>query len=521
VKPSVLGGWATLAVDYRGYQREGNKFAPFLLPGLGDREANADRWRGINLNVDENMNRIGLTLTASTQKMFELAYEVAYEKFDNNAPELQIQRDITDPAGLVTPDEASPIASLFYVADTSMVTHGIRASKNFNNRVLVTAGYGVSWLEQDSFSQLEIERGRTQGKISTDNAFLTANGYVSPAVSIEGHIKYYAHDNDSTFPDGLINTSTLVSPRIDHIDSMDYGLAANWRPDFLRSNLTAGWRRLDRERDLSYGSGVESIAPPQSLYREDTVADEVYLRWTARPAQGWTTRVIPSYLWSDKTGMVTEPEQAFTLKATASYASPDGWVASGFYDYRKRENDNNTFTDGDGVLSYNQDLDGTLNSAGLSLNLMPRDNINVYGNLYWMQDDVSSYLFTTSSRRWDPTVVFTLIDQPNYQVDSYVFNLGGDWQASDKLNLSSSYTYTRSKGDVASGVVYTQLVAATGTVDAVIDNDLHSFAVGGDYLLSDKAAVKLNYIYDYYNDNAYDLLSGGVHTLAVGLAFTL
>jgi len=302
---------------------------------------------------------------------------------------------------------------------------------------------------------------------------------------------------------------------------MDYGLSANWRPDFLRSNLTAGWRHLDRERDLTYGSGVESIAPPQTLYREDTVSDEIYLTWTARPAQGWTTRVAPSYLWSDKTGLVTEPEQAFTLKATASYASTDGWVASGFYDYRKRENGNNTFTDGDGVLSYSQELDGTLHSAGLSLNLMPHDSVNVYGNLYWMQDDVSSYLFTTSARRWAPAVAFTLIDQPNYQVDSYVFNLGGDWQASDKLNLSASYTYTHSKGDVASGVVYTQLVAATGTVDAVIDNDLHSFAVGGDYLLSDKAAVRLNYIYDYYDDNAYDLLSGGVHTLAVGLAFTL
>lgn len=152
---------------------------------------------------------------------------------------------------------------------------------------------------------------------------------------------------------------------------------------------------------------------------------------------------------------------------------------------------------------------------------MPHDSVSVYGNLYWMRDDVSSYLFTTSARRWVPTVAFTLVDESDYKVDSYVFNLGGDWDATEKLNLSASYTYTRAKGDSASNTVYNQLVAATGTVDAVIDNTLHSFAVGGDYLLGDRSTVKLNYIYDRYKDDAYDLLSGGVHTLAVGLAYTL
>jgi predicted porin len=138
-----------------------------------------------------------------------------------------------------------------------------------------------------------------------------------------------------------------------------------------------------------------------------------------------------------------------------------------------------------------------------------------------MQDDVSSYLFSSSVQRWNPAVAFTRLDEPNYKIDSYVFNIGSDWDASEKLNLSASYTYTRSKGDVASGTVYAQLVTATGTVDSVIDNTLHSFAVGGDYILGERSTIKLNYIYDRYEDDAYDLLSGGVHTLALGLAYTL
>jgi hypothetical protein len=519
LKPNVLGGWATAAVDYSGYQREGNKFAPFLLDRIGNMGdgTGQQRWRGINLAVDERMNRIGLTLTASPQKLFEIAYEVSYEEFKNNAPELQMQRDITDPNDLAVPNNTDPLASLFYVADTSLVTHGIRISKNFDNRVLVNAGYGISWLDQDSFSAYETASGHNKGKISTDNAYITVNGRVSPDLSLEGYVKYYNHDNDSSFGDALINTTTLVAPRIDRIDSMDYGVSANWGADFLKSGFIAGWRHLDRERDLTWGS----IDPLQSLYREDTVSDEIFLRWTARPGQGWTTTVTPAYLWSDKTGLVVEPEEAFTLKTKASYASAQGWVASGFYDYKNRKNDNNTFTDGDGSISQIQSLDGTLHSAGLSLNHMPRDYLNLYGNLYWMQDDVSSYLFSSSTQRWNPAVSFTLVDEPNYKIDSYVFNLGGDWDINEKLNLSASYTYTRSKGDVASGTVYDRLVTATGTVDSVIDNTLHSFAVGSDYILGEKSTVRLNYIYDRYNDDAYDLLSGGVHTLALGLAYAL
>ena len=54
----------------------------------------------------------------------------------------------------------------------------------------------------------------------------------------------------------------MAGPRIDSIDSNDYGLSANWRPDFIGSNLTLGWRRLDLQRDLTWGtSGQNNSAP--------------------------------------------------------------------------------------------------------------------------------------------------------------------------------------------------------------------------------------------------------------------
>ncbi len=524
VKPTALRDQATVSVDYAGYRRDGNKFAPFFLGESGNVQGGGwgqERWRGASLEVDERMNRVGLTVSASPQKRFNVAYEVSFEEFTNRAPELQVESHLADvgvalPAGAV---QADRIASLLYVPDTQLVSHGIRASKTFNERVVVAAGYGMSWLKQDSFSELELVSGHTKGEIANDNAYLTANMLVSPGVSVEGHIKYANRDNDSTYPDALISTTT--APRIDRINSMDYGVSASWRPGYLGSNLTLGWRRLDRERDLTFGTGGQAIAPAQTLYREDTLSDEVYLKWTARPATGWNLRVTPSFTWADETGLVTEPEEMFRLKTMLSYAAPEGWVVSGFYDYTDKQNGNNSFSDGTGALSYNQEIDSTLHSAGVSANAMLRENVNAYASLYWMQDDFSSYLFRTDVQRWNPGVVFTLVDEPNYQVDSWVMSLGGDWQYSDKLRLDGSYTLSKSSGDVASGTVLDSIVAATGTTDAVIDNTLHSFALGANYLVNDRATLRVNYVYDRYSDDAYDLLSGGVHLLAVGVSYAM
>lgn len=527
VKPAVLGDSASIALDFEGYKRDGNKFAPFILDGYGDVGFSQERWRGISLNVDERMNRTGLTLTASPKRLFEVAYEVSYEQFLSDAPELQVQRDITDPAGVTLPVGATAndrIASLFYVPDTNLINQGLRLSRNFDDRVMLAAGFGTALLKQESFSQLELAAGHTQGEIRTDNAYLAANARVTPDVSVEGHIKHYSRDNDSTFPDGLINPAipgTVVAPRINSIDSLDYGLSASWRPDFIGSNLALGWRRLDKTRDLLFGATALSIQPAQSLYREDTLSDEVYLKWSARPAKGWTTRLTPSFIWADQTGLVTEPEEAFMLKAMVSYAAPAGWAVSGFYDYKNKLNSNNTFTDAIGAQTYTQNMDSTLNSAGLSLNIRPRDNANLNANLYWTQDDFSSYLFTTNVQRWNPGAAFTLVDEPNYRIDSFVFNLGGDWQASDKLKLNGSYTFAKSTGDVASGTVLTELQSATDTVDSIIDNTLHSLTLGADYLLNDKTTLRAMYTYDFYDDNAYSLLTGGVNTLAIGISFKM
>jgi hypothetical protein len=251
------------------------------------------------------------------------------------------------------------------------------------------------------------------------------------------------------------------------------------------------------------------------------LSDEVSLKWIARPAKGWTTRLTSSSIQADKTGLVSEPEQADVLKAMLSYAAPAGWMVSGFYDYKNSRNGNHVFADAAGTPVWTQNTDSTLHSAGLSLSAMPRDNVNVQMNLYRVQSDFSSYLFTTNVQRWNPAVAFALADNPEYRVDTRVFSLGGDWRVSDKIGLSGSYTLSESKGDVASGLVLTQLQTATGTIDSLIDNTLHSFSLGLEYRPSDKTTLRLRYTYDDYEDSAYELLSGGVNTVVIGVCFAM
>ena len=78
IKPEVLRNIATLSLDYEGYRREGDKFAPVLLDGFNAVRGSGwgpQRWRGIGLDVDEQMDRITLELAATPDPSLNMAYE--------------------------------------------------------------------------------------------------------------------------------------------------------------------------------------------------------------------------------------------------------------------------------------------------------------------------------------------------------------------------------------------------------------------------------------------------------------
>lgn len=519
LKPGLLGGWSSIAINFDGYRRDGNEFATWVAGGSDLTGAPLSRWRGYDKPVDEKMGRVSFNLTASPKGLFTFAYDGSLEKFDNQAGHFTM--DTLLPA-LVN---AGTGKSLHFVPDSTLASHAVRLTKTFDSTV-VAAGYGMSRLEQDSFTAWQTARSFTTGKIGTENAYLNINHRVSPGVDVEGHIKYYNRDNDSTYPAvGLIDAAggtEALGVRIDNIESLTYGLSATFRGLPVKSTLSAGWKREDSDRDLTFNN--TGIIPTVSLYRDKTDLDEVYLKWVARPMKGMTLRLTPSYVWADKTALVTVPEDAFNLKAQLGYAMADGKHVNAYYNYKRKENGNNGFTDKTVTLAavtQNQNVDSTFHSAGVSLNLAAMEKLSASVGLDWTQSDFETYYFSSNYRRYDlanDAMAFLMRGLSNYKVDTWSLSFNGDYQASDRLKLSGAYTYSRSNGD---GVTVDASQAPDYTVREAIDDSLHSLILGAGYTLNKGTTLRASYVFDKYDDDAYGALSGNVHTLMLGMSFKL
>lgn len=524
LKPAMLGGMASVQIGVDGYKRKGNLFTPYvlggsdLLPNTGLARAQ-QRWRALDQRVDENMNRLSFRIAASPADAFQASYDFAVEKFDNGARAFTFA-DVSVPGYTVAPDLTRPLG---FTPDSTLVTHGLRFAKSFG-RVALAAGYGRSTLEQDTFTQPQQAAGYTTGKISTDSAYLTASGRFASGIGLEGFVRYHNRDNNSTFPAGsYLNTidGERLGVRINSIETLSYGLAASFRPSALKSTITVGWKHEDKDRSLTFHESstvppINGISQDRSLYRADSSSDELYLRLIARPMQGMTLRITPSYLTADKTGLIAEPEEALGLKARLSYAVSASTVVTGMYDYKNRKNANNSFIGTDGS-SVKQDTDKTFQSAGVSLSMAPTQWVNTNVGLHWFQDDFESYYFGTNRRRFEGPnnpVIFAIRDRSNYKIDSWMFTLGGNWQVTDALRLDGSYTYSKSRGNTASG----QILAELPAIDGRIDNSVQSVALGLDYEFAKNRKLRAAYFYDRYSDSSYSALSGNVNTLMLGVS---
>jgi predicted porin len=235
--------------------------------------------------------------------------------------------------------------------------------------------------------------------------------------------------------------------------------------------------------------------------------------------KGVTFHLTSSYATAGKTGLVSEPSQALGLKAVVNYTAPSGLVVSGYYNLKDTQNDNNAFTDKAvaSPLSYTQDISRTVQSAGASFSYQPTKGTNLYASLDWMRLDASVLFFESNRRRFESTTTFALRDLQGSVVDNTMFSVGGDYQASDRLKWSGAYSVTSVDGNLASGTVANQLSA----IDDSLDSLLHSVVVEAVYDLSKTRKLRVGYRYDKYEDSAYPLLSGGAHSLMVGLTFML
>lgn len=535
LKPALFQGYGSFAVKYDGYERDGSQFYRYALGGGDIRQAGTNastagrvlqRWRGFDQQVDENNRRVSLTAMVTPGNLLQVAYDFSWDKFDNNARN-GTHADVSQslPAQWQYNTGGDSTRPLGFVPDSNLLSHGLRVSRTFGNLALA-AGYGQSRLEQDTFTQPQQRLGFDTGKISTDNAFLNFSSNLFSGVGLEGFYKYYRRDNDSSFP-----VPRLLDPagheqlgvRINRIESNSFGLNASFRSRALKSSFMLGWKHEDKERNLTFADSTlgppaaNGISAERSFYSERTEYDEVSLRMMARLGKGLNLRVTPSYLWASRTALVTDPREQVKVKASLTYVSPGGTFFNGYYNYAGKRNNEHSLLGTDGVL-VTQDMDRTATSAGVSMSLTPSEWITAQVAFSWLQDDFSALFFGSNRRRYEApgnTTLFFLRDGSSYNVDTYMFSAGGDWRVSDALTYTANYTYTQSTGNTASGLI----LGLLPRIDGRIDNAVSSLALGVQYQASPRLRWSGHYILDYYNDDVFGQLSGGMHSVMVGLTY--
>lgn len=532
-KSALFNGNGSLAVNFDGYQRDGRQLFNYALGGNDIRQAGTNasvagrvlqRWRGFSQEVDETNRRVSVTAMLTPRDLLQLSYTFSWDKYDNNAT----NGTHADVAQYLAPGwqydtGADSTRPLGFVADSHLLSHGLRLVKSFA-KVNLAAGYGQSRLEQDTFTQPQQRLGFDNGEISTDNAYVTFNSTVFSRLGLEGFYKFYQRDNDSSFPViGLLNPAAAeqLGVRINRIESDSFGLSTSYRSRAIKSSFVLGWKHEDKDRNLTFHDStvgppaVNGISAERSFYSEHTSYDEVSLRINSQLGNGFSLRVTPSYLWASQTALVTDPEEQFKVKSTLTYVSPGGTFVSGFYNYADKSNNDHAILGTDGNLAT-QDVDRTAQSAGVSVNLTPSEWVTAQIGFTWLQDDFDALFYGSNRRRFEApgnTTIFFLQDASNYNVDTYVINAGGDWKVNDNLTYTASYTYSQSNGRTASGLV----LASLPSIDGEIDNAVHSLALGVQYRLNESMRIGANYVVDYYNDDAFDQLTGGVHSIMVGL----
>jgi len=524
LKRALLGDMASLSVNHDGYRRVGNTYATYVAGG-SDFGANSQsvRWRGYDRPLNETMDRGSIGFAASPMGLFQFAYDGSFEKFVSRAQNYRMN-DFAGPvaaAGFAVGAAAKQNA-LHFIPDSTLTAHSVRLSKTFAKASLA-AGYGMSVLGIDSFTGQQVAAAYSEGKIASRNFFVNGKVRIVPSVEAEAYLKYGNRRNDSTFPAGTLltpATNEKLDMRLNTLKTVEYGVAATLRPTGSKSSLAAGWKRLTKNRGFTLNTNAAGAKAERMLYEGDSHTNEVYLKGTARPTDGVTVHLTPSYEWSDKVGSPIDAKQAVNLKADAIYATADGKLLSVYYGYKDKRNGALDYTGGTTAAptySVGQNLRSILHSAGASLSAAVTTKVNSSVSLDWTQNDFQSDYITSDIRRYTAAAIaFRTRERSSSVIDTFSLGLATDWQTTDALKVSGGYTLSRSKGNVATGLVATELGS---TVDGAVDNDLHSLALGAEFAFTKALSLAGQYGFDHYKDNRYASLTGSGHTVTTSLAY--
>jgi len=548
LKPAAFGDRASVELSYDGYNRKGNQVSNYVLDNysLANSGGSAEpfQWRGYAKTINEQDGKLTYHLNFTPEDWF-INYEFSIDKFQNDARPITFGTVSQWAGPKLTFDPSADLRTpLGFVPDSTQYSNGLRVTKTFGDSAAISAGVSYARLEQNTYSEPQLTLGYTSGQVDTSNAYLTGKFNVSQSVGLEAFARYNRRQNDSSYPvTGFFEPVSqnygdprMVMPRIDNYTNYAYGIEAKLYPSFLKTTWSAGWTHETKDRGLTYGV-VPALAPPIMLYGEYYSSNEVFLKLVSRPARGWVLRVTPSYLWASDTGLTTDPNEMFKLRSSVIYTKPE-WselAVTGYYNYNRKKNDSLSYSDYNvnprGFANpQNQETTNTTQSFGLNMSVVPVEDLKASLGYDWNQNDLSAYYFATNRLRFDypllypgitnphPNVPldFLNLDQFNYKVDTHTFTAGLE-KSWERYLFSANYSLMLAKGYNANGLAGQSLP----TVDDKTDYLLHTLSLGMEYEWKKNISVRSVYIYDRYEDNAYEALTGSRNTIWLGVNYRL
>jgi len=510
----------SFSVKHEGYRRTGNTYATWIAGGsdFGGANPQNQRWRGYDKAINETMGRTSANFTASPLNWFQLAYDMSFEKFENQAKDYTMQ----DFAAAAFADAGNTMTAangrkpLHFIQDSALNSHSLRISKASKNSSLA-AGYGMSLLTQTSFATKQMDNNYNKGEVATNNFFLSGKCLAIPSVETEAYVKTANRWNNSTFPaPGLLDAigAETLDLRLAAVKSMEYGLNATLRPAGSKHSLGAGWKHEIKERGFNLGTAATSIPSSRIFYKEDSESDKVFLKASMRPVDGLVLHLTPSYQWAGKVGSTAEAEEALGFKTDASYVTAGGKVLGFYYAYNRTRN--SALNVVASTTSARQSVLNGQHSAGVSMSAALGAKTNSSVSLDWNQSDFQSYYYTSSTRRYEAVTAFRSRGKSKSLINTTTLAMDTDWQVKENLKLTGGYALSRSEGDIASGLIATELAS---TNDGAVDNYLHVLSIGADYAYAKDVSIKGRYAFDRYQDKQYSSLSGSGHTLTASLAY--
>jgi hypothetical protein len=546
LRPASFEERASFEFNVDGYIRDGQQVSNYILDDAffgNDRNSQRYQWRGYAKTIDDRNTKLTYQFNFTPQDWF-INYEFSIDRFRND----ELPVTLGTVAKWATPTlRFAPgvdlLTPLGFVPDSTQYSNGLRVNKTFGDSAAVSAGVSYAWLQQDTFSEPQVTYGYTDGRVDTINGFLNGKFNVSQSVGLEAFARVNRRQNDSSYPVpgfyepvSQFGNPRMVMPRIDSYKHLSYGLEAKLYPSFLKTTWSAGWKYERKENDLTWGV-VPALAPPISLYGSQYAANEVFIKLVSRPLRGLVLRATPSYLRANETQLTTDPNEMFKFKSSAIYTKPE-WselTVTGFYNYNRKKNDSLSYSDyilnprGFTNPQY-QEATNTGQSFGLNLSVVPVEDVKASLGYDWNQNNLSAYYFATNRLRFDypqlfpgvpnpnPDVplLFMNLDQVNYHADTHTFSAGLETQWGDYL-FNVNYSLMLADGYNANGLAGQSLPP----VDDKIDYLMHTLSLGMDYEWKKNISVRGVYIYDRYQDNAYEALNGSRNTIWLGVNYRL